>query len=351
MTYISTQSLTSPLRQSVMQTQSQLAQVQSEVSSGNYADIGLTLGGTTGTSLSLKSEIDNLTTLTNTNAFATTRLSATATALTSLVSSAQTVSTALVAAPTAGGSTSSVQQTATSALQQFIATMNTSVANQYVFSGDKTDTSPIADYFSSTTSSSKAAVDSAFQTTFGTSQTSAGASTITGAQMSSFLDTQFNALFSSSSWQSSWSSASSTDLQTNIAPGQSATTSVDANQGPFRQLAAALTMVTEFTGSNFSDDARNAVISKATGLVNSAISGLTSLEAGVGTTQQAISSANDSMSAQMTTLKSHVSDLESVDTYSLSTQLSQLQTQLETSYALTNRLQQLSLTNYLSATG
>ena len=48
-------------------------------------------------------------------------------------------------------------------------------------------------------------------------------------------------------------------------------------------------------------------------------------------------------------LSSTASNLDSVDTYALSSQVTQLQTQLEASYSLTSRLQQLSLVNYLTA--
>ena len=79
MTYISSQSLTAPMRTSILQAQSALAQAQTEISSGAPADLGLTLGASTGHVLSLRSDIDALGTYTQTNALATTRLSATAT--------------------------------------------------------------------------------------------------------------------------------------------------------------------------------------------------------------------------------------------------------------------------------
>ena len=52
------------------------------------------------------------------------------------------------------------------------------------------------------------------------------------------------------------------------------------------------------------------------------------------------------MAAQITLLSSRASD-DKVDSYSLSTQLSSLQTQIEASYQMTSKLQQLSLVNYL----
>ena len=90
--------MTSPLRSSVLQAQSALTQAQTEVSTGTYADIGLQLGGGTGQLLSLRSSVDSLNVYTQTNAVASTRLSATNSALTSMLSTAQSLSATLTTA-------------------------------------------------------------------------------------------------------------------------------------------------------------------------------------------------------------------------------------------------------------
>lgn len=347
MTYVSSQSLSYTLRQSIMQAQSALTTAQTEVSTGKYADLGLTLGAQTGVSLSLKNQVDQLTTMTSSNDFAITRLSTTSTALDSLISSAQGISQALVGASSAGGTTSSLSGSAQAALQGLISSLNSAAGGQYVFGGINTSASPIANYYASG-SSSKSAVDGAFQSAFSMSQTSSSASSISGAAMTTFLNGSFDSLFSASGWQTNWSSASDETLQSTIAPSQSANTSVSANQTAFRQIAEAYTMLNEFTGSNFSADAQAAVVSKATSLVNTALASLTNIQAGIGTTQNQITAANSAMSAQTTVLNTHIGDLENVDPYMLSTQITQLQTQLQSSYELTSQLHQLSLVNYLT---
>lgn len=349
MTYISTSSLTSPLRSSILNAQSALTQAQTEVSTGTYADIGLQLGGGTGQLLSLRSKVDSLNTYTQTNAVAATRLSATATALTSMLSTAQSLSATLTSAQSAGTPTTGLAATAQGALEGLIGGLNTTAGGQSIFGGTATQTTPIADY--TATSVAKSHVDAAFQAYLTATNTTA--STISGTQMQSFLTNQFASLFSSTSsasgsW-SDWSSASSQTMSTNIAPGQTATTSVSANQGTFQTMAQAYTMLTEFTGDDLSADAKAAVVSTAANLVSTGIAGLTNVQAGVGVTQAAISQANTQIGAQTTLLSSSASNLDSVDTYALSSQVTQLQTQLEASYSLTSRLQQLSLVNYLTA--
>ena len=351
MSYISSASVSSSLRSSVLNLQSQLAQTQTEISSGVSSDLGLALGARSGKSVSLKNETDVLTSYTNSNALATTRLSATSTALDSMLTAAQTMSASLVTAASSGGSTTSLTASATSDLQALISGLNTSSGGQFVFAGLKTDTTPIADYFSTTTSAAKTAVDSAFQTQFGTSQTSTDASSITGQQMTDFLNDKFAPLFSDSNWSGTsgtWSSASSQAITSGISTSQSVTTSVSANQSAFQSLAQGYTMLTEFTGTNMSADARAAVVSKAQTLINAGMSALTNTQSAVGTAQAAVTSADTQNAAQVTVLKTSVSSLEGVDTYALSTKLTTLQTQLQSSYELTSSLAKLSLVNYFT---
>jgi flagellin-like hook-associated protein FlgL len=53
------------------------------------------------------------------------------------------------------------------------------------------------------------------------------------------------------------------------------------------------------------------------------------------------------MSNQLTILQTQVGNLDDINAESIATQLSSLQTQLETSYDLTSQLQKLNLAQYL----
>ena len=351
MTSISTLSLTSPLRSSVTQAQAALTQAQTEVSSDAPADLGLTLGARTGTALSLRSEIDSLQSYSSSNGVATTRLATTSNVLDAFITSAQGIQSDLITASTVGGSNATLATSAKAALQSLTAGLNTTTAGQAIFGGINTGTSPLSDYFSTPTSTAKQAVDTAYQNFINAN--GGDPSKITGAQMQSFLSGTFSTLFSASNWQSTWSNASSQTISATIAPAQSVTTSVSANQGSFQQVAQAYTMLAEFTGSGttLSAAAQAAVVSTATSLTSEGTASLTNVQSGVGVAQASITTANSQISAQVDVLTTNVSDLTSVDTYALSSQVTALQTQLEASYELTNRLQSLSLVNYLSSTG
>ncbi len=344
--YISTQSISSSLRQSVLNLQNELNASQTEVSTGNYADIGLALGAETGQSVSLQNENAFLQTISDTNAAVATRLSATQDDLSGLQSSAQSLLNSLLAANGSTSGATTAQLAGASNLRSLISILNSTLNGDHLFAGINTGVAPITDY-NAASAPNKQAVDTAFSAAFGMSQTSAGVSSISGAAMQSFLDTQFAPLFQGAAWTSNWSSASDQTLTSAIDPNQTESTSVSANQPAFQELAQAYTMLSDLGTQNLSQGAYQAVTSTATTLLTSAIGNLTNIQAGVGIVQANVSGANEQMSQQMDLLSTQISNLESVNTYEASTRVSELQTQIETSYSLTSQLQQLSLVKFL----
>lgn len=347
MVYVSTPALGLASRQAVMQTQAELAKDQTELSSGKIADIGLGLGSASGSYLSLKAEQAQLKAITDANALAGTRLTATASGLSALQKTASSFLASLTAAASAGMNTATLQATAAGNLQDLIATLNTVVDGQAIFGGINSGAAPMAAYTASPASGSKAAVDAAFASAFGTAQTSAGAGAVTGAGMQGFLDGPFASLFGDPAYGSTWSQASPQVLTSRITPTETVNTSVSASAAAFRQLAQAYTTVSEFGTAAFGADAGKAVIASATRLVNDALAGLTAAQAGVGVAQGAISTANDGMAAQITLLSTQADGMDSADTYALNIRLSALETQIQASYSVTAQIQKLSLLNYL----
>ena len=346
MTTISSAALRAVPRLIIQQGQAALSQAQVELSSGRLADIGLGLGGGTARYLSLNQQSSALTAFTSSNATVATQLSATTGGLDAIRTTASSFLSSLTTAATAGTMSGALTASASSNLSALTATLNTTVAGQAVFGGINSGTPPMTTYAAG--SAAKSAVDAAFSSAFGTTQDSSSASSITSAQMSGFLSGSFAGLFSGANYAGTWSSASNTNTSAEIAPNQSVTTSVSANDAAFRQLAQAYTMVQEFGGSNFGAGAGQAVVAAATQLVSSALAGLTSVEAGIGQSQSDVSDANTRMASQMTYLSTESNGLVAVDPTALSTKISSLETQMQASYEITAQLQKLSLTTYLS---
>jgi flagellar hook-associated protein 3 FlgL len=234
-----------------------------------------------------------------------------------------------------------------SALQSLIASANTTSGDQYVFGGINSAVAPIADYYSTPTSTAKAAVDQVFETTFGVLPSDPAAANISASAMQSFLSGPFVALFQGAAWKSDWSPASSTNTSAEVAPGQTVTTSTNANQPGFQQLAQAYTMLSEFGGSELSGAAQQAVATAASSLVSEGIDSMTNVQAELGSAQSAVTDANDSMSSQLTILQERVGNLDDVNSNSTAVQISSLTNQIQMAYELTSRLQQLNLAQYL----
>lgn len=345
--YISTSSISTTLLQSVLNAQQQLSISEQEASSGSYADVGLQLGAVTNQDFSLRQEQTQMQTYADTNNAVSTRLSGTQNVLSQLQTTAQNFLNSLISSTNQNGVGTDLQTTAQDALQSFTTQLNTSVNGQYIFAGINTGVQPVTNYFSAGSANS-ASVDSAFQAAFGFSQSSSSnVATITGSQMQNFLTTQFPSLFQGTNWTSNWSSASDTTISSQISDTETATTSVSANQTAFQELAQGYTMVASLGAQDLSTDALNQVVSQATTMMQQGIAGLVSMQTNLGFTQNDITDANNQMSVQLNILSTQISNLESVNPYQISTQVTSLQTQIETAYSLTSQLQKLSLVNYI----
>ena len=348
--FVSTQFLASSLVGPVMQAQSSLTTAMTEESTGQYADLGLQLGDQSGYELSLKEQVGQLQTLTSGNSLVSTNLSTAQSALSAIQSSAQTTLNDLAAWTPSANSGASLQNMGQSALQSLIAAANTTSGDQYVFGGINSAVAPMADYYSTPTSTAKTAVDQVFQTTFGVLPTDPAAANISASDMQSFLSGPFAALFQGAAWSADWSSASSVNTNAEVAPGEAVTTSTNANQPGFQQLSQAYAMLSEFGGSALSSDAQLAVATAASSLVSQGVDSMINTQAELGLSQSAVTNANNSMSSQLTILQGQLGNLDTVNATATAAQISSLTNQVQMAYELTSRLQQLNLAQYLPVT-
>ena len=88
--FVSTNYLANSLVAPVMQAQSQLTSAMTEMSTGEYANLGLQLGDQSGYELSLKEQVGQLQTLTTGNSVVSTSLSTAQNALSAIQTTAQT---------------------------------------------------------------------------------------------------------------------------------------------------------------------------------------------------------------------------------------------------------------------
>lgn len=347
--YISTLMLSSSLRTSITNNQAALSKASKEATTGRFADVGLELGATTGGDLTLRADWSFADQLVDTNELVSGRLDVTQTRITQLGTTATSFLKDLIAARSTDNGGRIVLPPASANLQDLIGALNVSYNGSYLFSGINTQNMPITAY--ATGSASKNQVDADFAaappTGFGFPQSSASVSSITPAQMQTFLNTTFDAEFASPAWNTNWSSATDQVMQSRISTTEVADTSVSANQTGFRKLAEAYTMMADLGNAKLSQETFQVVVDKAIGLIGGAITDLATLGGGVGTVQQRITSATNKLKTQQDILNNQIVGMEKVDPTEASVRVNTLQTQIQTALALTSQLQKISLINYL----
>lgn len=89
------------------------------------------------------------------------------------------------------------------------------------------------------------------------------------------------------------------------------------------------------------------MLKAATETLNAGIDALMKTQARVGVMQNAVKSASDVMKLQQDTIAQQLTDLEGVDSVEAGSRVQGLMTQIETTYTLTARISQLTLTKYL----
>jgi flagellar hook-associated protein 3 FlgL len=346
-TFVSTQAVSTATRLSILKMQADLAKANTEASSGRHADVGLAAGANTGQTISLRQDLSRLDALKDSNTSASTRLDTVSGAIDQMIEDAKSFQADLIAVRGGNNVKSVIVPDAQARLSALINGLNSSVNGQYVFAGINTDVKPVADYASTPPSAGKSAIDSAFLTAFGTSQTGAGVASISSASMQAFLGGSFAALYAPASWSSNWSSASDQAIASRILPTEVVDTSVSANQAAFRDLAKAYTMITDLGTTSLSDGAYNTLVDAAIQTVSQGLTELTQVQAGVGLVQSRLKEADTHIDAQKDILTKTINTIETVDPYEASTRVNSLTTQLELSYKITGEMQKLSLLNYL----
>ena len=346
-TFISTPSLADEVRRSITRIQNQVVDAQKELTSGRHADIGVALGAKTGRVVQLRNETQQYQSILDSNGIASTRLKVSQAGLQSISDSAQLINAALVRARSNSSSPETIVQEARSTLGSLIDTLNTSVDGQYIFSGLNSDARPLQNYFADVPPASRQAVTAAYQLKFGFLPTDPAASSISAADMQNYLDNEYAAQFSPASWAGAWSEASDKNIRNRVSRTELIETSTNANDDAFRKLTSALALVADSGFSNLNEATQNVVLDKAILQVSEALQGVSRLQSQLGVTQQRISASNDQIELQKSFLTLAVGELEDVDPTEVQTRLSALLRQIETSYALTSRIQQLSLLNFL----
>jgi flagellar hook-associated protein 3 FlgL len=344
--FISTMSLSTTLRSTVMKGQVSLSKATTEATTGRHADMGETLGPLTGRDFSLRSDYSRVSNLIDTNAIVTGRLDATQQGISNLTADANTFMQQLLAARGTAGGATVVLPNAQTNMASLVDTMNTTLNGQYLFAGINTAVPPMSNYTAG--SPAQTAIDTAFLAFFGFPQSNTtSVAGITAAQMQTFLSGPFDAEFQNPAWTTNWSTASSQNTTSRISTTQTVTTSENANAQGFRDLAEAYTMILSLGGSSLGQAAFQTVVDAAVGKLGSAVYNLSLSGGQLGTSQQQIKDASERMAIQKDLYNGQINRMEAVDPTEASVRVTSLQSQIEMSLSLTSQLHKLNLVDFL----
>lgn len=346
-TFISTPAIANATRLSLMRMQNELAERNVELSTGRHADVGLELGHRTGRTVSLRAEFTRLGQFMDTNALVQSRLDTTQTVMSALADRSQAFIDTVISSRDGLNGPQIAAEGAGDALSFLISQLNTSVNGEFIFGGINTDVKPVDDYFASPAGTSKSAIDAAFLAEFGITQSDPAVANITAADMKSFLTGALADEFRPLPWSTNWSAASDQNLTSRISPDTLIESSVNANEDAFRRLAYAFTLMIDLGNENLNAEAFEAITEMSVRVASRAISDIALRQGDIGLKQQRIDRADQFMSLQLDILNKDIGNLEAVDPYETTTRINELISQIEVSYAVTGRLQQLSLVRYI----
>ena len=155
-------------------------------------------------------------------------------------------------------------------------------------------------------------------------------------------------MFLGAGWNANVSAASDDGIRSRIALNETAVTSVSANEQGFRKAIFAAALAAEFSESPLSAGAKTAVATRSVTLVGEAAGDFANLQGRLGFVSKQVDEASTRLNLQSEHLSGLADDMAAVDPYEASTRLTALLSQIETSYALTARIQNLSFLRFMT---
>jgi flagellar hook-associated protein 3 FlgL len=346
-TMIPTSLVSAESLRSIGRAQQDLARAEVELSTGRHADIEGHLGARLGASLAIRREQEHLEAILASNAVLKARIDGSEAALASVSSTVERVAQALIGTSGDHADAETIATLAGDGLAAIAAALNVSIDGVHLFAGLNTDQPPMSDYQSESGAAARSAVASAFSTTFGMPLDDPGIGSIEPADMAHFLEGAFADLFGPAAWSAAWSQASEQTSRHRISPQELVQTSISANAPAIRDVFRGMTMLAGLNMSRLNPGARAEVIESAQTILSEAVGGLTALRADLGGVAARIDAAGSRIEGSQRLLTGLLSAQEDVDVAEVANRIARLTRELEAAYAITARLQRLSLLDVL----
>lgn len=359
MTSISTLAFNSQTRVALSRLQGELNDLTVQIANdGRYGDVGRTLGRLTGSSVSARSVSEALKEQQTSNGIINRRLETAEAAMKTVSDGANLLANNLTGV-SIGKDWSVFISQAKSGLASMTSALNSSDAGVYVFGGIQSEKMPINGY-DDTTAKSTAATDFAAFVLAATGSAT-GVGQVTDVQMEGYLSStgipitvagvtttyQYRSPSDLANWKPTFSNASNDAGEARISGSETVKSALSANDKAFRDVASGYTMLMELDIANLGESARNVVLKASSGALRSGTLGITGIGAEVGTTRKRIENASAELQRQEDIMSSTVEALEVEDITVLGQRAANLQTNLNAAYAVTAKIQKLSILDYL----
>jgi flagellar hook-associated protein 3 FlgL len=344
---LSTAALWEAGRRSSELLRTRLAEAQQELSQGRLADTGRALGFRLEASIALRLDRGERTTTIEAIGLAQARIDVMQSQLGGIRATAESMLDTLGPARGISINPGIIRDQATAAMTGLIGGLATTFDGARIFGGEQTELLPLTNYFAEPAPAARTAVHDAFLARFGFAIGDAQVADIVPSEMEAFIAQDFMPLFSSPQWETLWSGASQQPVVTRVSATHVFATSVTATAQPFRDLAAAYTMLADVGSGDMGAGAFQVLVDRSLALVARAATGIAYESASLGTAEQTLSGAAARHTAEIDIIDRRVNALESIDPFEAATRARALMDQLEVSYALTARIQNLSLVRYL----
>lgn len=342
-TAIPTRLLLQPARSAIADVQKRLADAQAEAASGRHSDVGLALGGRTGAVLALRVQLAASDQSDKDMKQTALKAETVQNTLSTITTLADRFRSTLTGARGADNGRSLSATFARSALDTLYDSLSITQDGQYLFSGLASDTPPLTPY---NDGPRQAAVDT-FQAAFGFPPDDPSAASLTTSQISTFLDGPFDALFTDPGWSDTWSMAADDTPVQRLPSGEGLGLATTANAPFARTIAKAFATMELLGRSTVNGSAFTAAADKALMLVSEAQVKIGSEQARIGIGQARLKEVQDGVDRSKAGISKAIAALENIDPYEAATRVNLLMTQLEGSYALTSRINKMSLLSYL----
>jgi len=334
-------------RSSMARNQRSLVDALKEFSTLRHADVGKALGGRVGGVLDMRGILGTLSGLSNTNSVVKQRMDHVQSSFAAMRDLGADFSEATLGVHKTGADRGLLISDAKARIATLTDVLRTSTNGVYAFSGLNVSVPPVENYLSDPPSAARAAVIATFEAEFGFPPDDPQAVTITPAEMEAYIDGPFSALFAEPEWSNNFSQATDEVMRDRISQHEEIDSSATVNDTGIRQLFFSLTLAIDGGAQHLRTDTFEVL---ATRIANTASEGghnITATQARVGVVQERLAQANERIALEKKTLEQRVGELEGVDSFAAADRLSQLEARIEASYAITARMQQLTLLNYL----